>query len=58
MRYLSLLLLALVVLDGVLVERRLRMQQPLDLSADSITFDGKLLHLKGHVRVVGIRWND
>jgi len=68
MRYLSSLFLALVVLAGVmvaqgteqnrrapigaLVERRLQLQQSLDLSADSITFDGKLLHLKGHVRIV------
>ncbi len=63
MRYLSSLFLALVVLAGVmvaqgteqnrrapigaLVERRLQLQQSLDLSADSITFDGKLLHLRG-----------
>jgi hypothetical protein len=34
------------------VERRLQSQQPVELSADSITLTGKLLSLKGHVRVV------
>ena len=34
------------------IERRLQAQQAMDLGADSITLTGKLLHLKGHARVV------
>lgn len=68
MRHVSALLLGLSLLGGVLVaqspeqtrrtqiaalvEKRLQTEQPVDLAADSITHTGKLLHLKGHVRIV------
>jgi hypothetical protein len=34
------------------IERRLQAQQEIDLGADSITLTGRLLHLKGHARVI------
>src|SRR3954452_24847317 len=35
-----------------LVEGRLEAQQELDVIADSIVLTGRVLHLKGHVRIV------
>ena len=35
-----------------MIERRLEGRQPLDLSADAITLEGDVLHLKGSVRIV------
>jgi hypothetical protein len=67
-RYIALTLFSMVILGGVLVgqtpdqnrraqlasavERRLEAQQPLDLSADSITLTGGSLRLKGHAHIV------
>jgi hypothetical protein len=34
------------------IEQRLKAQQPVKLSADSITLNGTVLELKGHVRIV------
>jgi hypothetical protein len=35
-----------------LIEGRLQAQQELDVIADSVVLTGKVLHLKGHVRLV------
>ena len=34
------------------IERRIEARQPFDLSADTITIEGDVVRLKGHVRIV------